>query len=135
MKKKNKVNLSIIDRDFKIEGSVVSRGKLIVKGSIKGTIEGDIIIIAQEGSVCADAKVSSMTIGGTFEGELVASRELIILSTGRFSGKVVCKDLIVENGGVLNADVHCKTANGEKNEPEDRKILELDAQNRKKLEL
>lgn len=46
-------------------------------------------------------KVSSLTIGGSFKGELIASNELIILATGSCAGKVVCQDLIVENGGCL----------------------------------
>ncbi|MEA2060646.1 MAG: polymer-forming cytoskeletal protein [Thermodesulfobacteriota bacterium] len=110
MGKKNRMNLSIIDKDLKIDGSIVSRGKLIIKGSIKGAMEGEIVIIAQEGKVHSDAKVSSMTIGGQFKGDICASKELIILSTGSCSGKVQCKDLIVENGGILNAEVSCKTS-------------------------
>ena len=35
---------------------------------------------------------------------------MIILATGSCEGKVVCQDLIVENGGVLNADISCKTS-------------------------
>jgi len=109
---KNRVNLSIIDKDLKIDGSLVSRGKLIIKGRLTGTIEGEDVVIAKEGVVESDAKVSSLTIGGSFKGEITASKELIILSTGRCEGKVECKDLIVENGGVLNAEVACKISKG-----------------------
>jgi len=63
------------------------------------------VVIAEEGAVYADTKVASMTIGGKFEGEISASKELVILSTGSCSGKVICKDLTVERGGVLNASV------------------------------
>jgi len=117
--KKNYKNLSIIDRELKIEGSIKSTGKLIVKGQITGTIEGDVVIIAKDGRVNSSAtKVSSITIGGDFQGDLSASRELIVLSTGICSGKVACKDLIVENGGILNAEVSCKTANSLSQEKE-----------------
>ncbi|MBC8439678.1 MAG: polymer-forming cytoskeletal protein [Deltaproteobacteria bacterium] len=112
MGKKNYKNLSIIDRELKIEGSISSNGTLIIKGQVTGTIDGDVVIIAEDGRVNSSAtKVSSITIGGKFQGDLNASKELIILSTGICSGKVTCKDLIVENGGILNADVSCKTAN------------------------
>jgi cytoskeletal protein CcmA (bactofilin family) len=110
--KKNYKNLSIIDRELKIEGSISSAGKLIIKGQVNGTIEGDVVIIAEDGRVNSSAtKVASITIGGKFQGELIASKELIVLSTGICAGKVECKDLIVENGGILNAEVSCKTAN------------------------
>ncbi len=111
MGKKNSKNLSIIDRELKIEGSISSTGKLIIKGQVTGTIEGDVVIIAEEGQVNSSAtKVSSLTIGGKFQGEVTATRELIILATGVCAGKVECKDLIVENGGILNAEVSCKTS-------------------------
>jgi cytoskeletal protein CcmA (bactofilin family) len=109
--KKTSENLSIIDRELKIEGSIKSTGKLIVKGCITGTLEGDVVIIAADGRVNSSAtNVSSMTIGGNFQGELTASKELIILATGVCAGKVACQDLIVENGGVLNAEIACKTS-------------------------
>lgn len=111
MGKKNDKNLSIIDKELKIDGSISSTGKLIIKGRINGTIDGDEVIIAEDGQVTSSAtKVSSITIGGNFKGEVTASKELIILSTGTCAGKVECKDLIVENGGVLNAEVSCKTS-------------------------
>ena len=108
MTKKNKKNLSIIDEELEIEGSISSSGKLIIKGKVNGTMEGDVVVIAENGEVYStSAEISSMTIGGKFEGNIRASRELVILSTGSCSGKVECKDLIVENGGILNAEVSC----------------------------
>ncbi len=111
MAKKNRKNLSIIDKELKIEGSISSSGKLIIKGQVTGTIEGDVVVIAEDGQVNSSAtKVASLTIGGNFHGEVTASKELIILATGTCAGKVECKDLIVENGGILNAEVSCKTS-------------------------
>ena len=110
MGNKNSKNLSIIDKELKIEGSISSSGKLIIKGQVTGTSDGDVVIIAEDGLVNSSAtKVSSITIGGNFQGTIIASKELIILATGRCAGKVECKDLIVENGGILNAEVSCKT--------------------------
>ncbi|TES93256.1 MAG: polymer-forming cytoskeletal protein, partial [Desulfobacteraceae bacterium] len=74
-------------------------------GVVKGTLIGENVVIAEEGAVYADAKVASITIGGVFEGEIRASKELIILSTGRCKGKIVCNDFVVETGGILNAQV------------------------------
>jgi cytoskeletal protein CcmA (bactofilin family) len=111
VKNKNSKNLSIIDKELKIEGSISSSGKLIIKGQVTGTIDGDVVIIAEDGLVNSSAtKVSSITIGGNFQGDIIASKELIILATGKCAGKVECKDLIVENGGILNAEVSCKTS-------------------------
>jgi cytoskeletal protein CcmA (bactofilin family) len=100
-------DFSIIDKELTIDGTVSTTGRLIVKGILKGTVIGKKVVIAEEGSVYANAKVESMTIGGTFEGEIRALKELILLSTGKCTGKVVCKDLVIEIGAVLNAKVTC----------------------------
>jgi cytoskeletal protein CcmA (bactofilin family) len=100
-------DFSIIDKELTIDGMVSTTGRLIVKGILKGTVIGKNVVIAEEGSVYANAKVASMTIGGTFEGEIRALKELILLSTGKCTGKVVCKNLVIEIGAVLNAEVTC----------------------------
>jgi cytoskeletal protein CcmA (bactofilin family) len=100
-------DFSIIDKALTVDGTLTTKGRLVIKGTVKGTLEGDTVVIAKEGAVYADTKVASLTIGGTFEGEIHASKELIILSTGNCSGRVECKDFVVEAGGVLNAQVTC----------------------------
>lgn len=105
--KKISEDFSIIDKELTIDGTVSTTGRLIVKGILKGTIIGKNVVIAEEGSVYANAKVASMTIGGTFEGEIRAMKKLILLSTGKCTGKVVCKDLVIETGAILNAQVTC----------------------------
>ncbi|MBW2489705.1 MAG: polymer-forming cytoskeletal protein [Deltaproteobacteria bacterium] len=100
-------DFSIIDKELTIDGTVSTNGRLIVKGILKGTVIGKKIVIAEEGAVYANVKVASITIGGTFEGEIRALKELILLSTGKCTGKVVCKNLVIETGAILNAQVTC----------------------------
>jgi cytoskeletal protein CcmA (bactofilin family) len=106
VKEKSK-KFSIIDHGLTVDGTVSGKGQLVIKGTVKGALEGENIVIAEEGAVEADTKVTVITVGGRFQGKLEASKELTILSTGKCSGEVVCKDLIVEAGGVLNAKVTC----------------------------
>lgn len=106
MKNESK-DFSIIDKELTIDGTVSTNGRLIIKGVVKGTLVGKDVVIAEEGAVYADAEVASITIGGIFEGQVRASKELIILSTGSCKGKIVCKDFSVEAGGILNAHVTC----------------------------
>lgn len=131
----NTTNLSIIDKELKIDGSIESCGKLIIKGQVKGTIDGDVVIIAQGGEVLSTlTKAASITIGGSFQGELIASKELIILASGSCSGKVVCQDLIVENGGVVNADVSCKTSSKMEPVNKDKSFFSVVGKSRQKEE-
>lgn len=106
--KSDQKQFSIIDEGFTVDGMVVGKGRLVIKGTVKGSVSGDNVVIAEEGTVYADAKANSMTIGGLFDGEIEVAKELVILSTGNCSGKVTCNDLVVEAGGILNAQVVCK---------------------------
>ena len=101
--------LSIIDEGFTVDGEVIGKGRLVIKGTVKGALSGDNVVIAEEGAVFADAQVDEMTIGGQFDGKIAVAHTLVILSTGKCSGEVTCRDLVVEAGGVLNASVACKT--------------------------
>lgn len=105
-------DFSIIDRELSIDGTVSTNGRLIIKGVVKGTLVGKDVVIAEEGALYADAQVESVTIAGIFEGQIRASKELIVLSSGNCKGKIVCKDFSVEAGGILNAHVTC-VAHGE----------------------
>jgi cytoskeletal protein CcmA (bactofilin family) len=100
---------SIIDEGFTVDGTVTGKGRLVIKGIVKGAVTGDNVVIAEEGAVYADARADEITIGGTFDGQVDAQKALVILSTGKCSGQVKCHDLVVEAGGILNATVVCKT--------------------------
>ena len=99
---------SIIDKGMTVDGSVVGKGNLVVKGSVKGTLSGESVVISEEGHVAAETKAQTMTVGGHFEGRLETSGQLVILATGNCSGEIVCADLVVEAGGRLDARVTCK---------------------------
>jgi cytoskeletal protein CcmA (bactofilin family) len=101
-------DFSIIDTDLTVDGTLTCSGKLIIKGTVRGKLDGETVVVAKEGSVHAECQVSSMTVGGVFEGNLSATKEMVILSTGRCSGEIVCGNLTVEARGMLNAKVSCR---------------------------
>ena len=107
-KSNSKKNISIVDRGLTIDGSVSCSGQLIVKGVVQGTLKGDDVVIAEDGAVHSDATVAVMTVGGHFDGTLRVMQKLTILSTGNCEGRIVCKDLTVELGGIRNGEVACK---------------------------
>jgi cytoskeletal protein CcmA (bactofilin family) len=111
-------DFSIIDRNLTVDGAIEGGGTLMIKGTVKGNINGDVVVITPEGSALATIEAASVTIGGCFEGEVRASKEVIILSTGTCSGAVICGTIAVESGGMLNASVTCEafSANGQKAE-------------------
>ena len=99
---------SIIDIGMTVDGSVVGKGNLVVKGTVKGNLSGESVVISEEGHIAADTRAQTMTVGGVFEGRVETAGQLVILSTGKCSGEIVCGDLVVEAGGRLDARVDCK---------------------------
>ncbi len=106
--KKNPNDFSLIDNGLTIDGTVACSGKLIVRGCLRGKVDGENIIIAEDGLVEAELTAKSVSIGGRFEGTIKNTDELIILSTGVCTGSVTCGVLVLEPGGILNADVSCE---------------------------
>nr|HID59953.1 polymer-forming cytoskeletal protein [Desulfobacterales bacterium] len=104
MAKKDK-GLSIIDKDFEVEGILKIKGKLIVYGTVRGTIDADNLVTVEGSRVFAKAKVQNMTIGGVFEGDVTAYGKLKLIRTGSFSGKITCNTLSIEAGGKLDGIV------------------------------
>jgi cytoskeletal protein CcmA (bactofilin family) len=98
---------SIIDKGMTVDGSLVGNGNLVVNGMVKGTITGQSVVISEGGQIAADTKVATMTVGGSFDGRVETSGQLVILATGRCTGEIVCGDLVVEAGGRLDARVSC----------------------------
>ncbi len=108
-------NLSVIDRGLIVKGEINSNGSLIIKGRLEGMLNGETVVIAEDGQLAATANVANMTIAGSFEGEVNVTRELSILATGTCSGIVTCGTLTVEKGGILNARINSPESAADKN--------------------
>ena len=53
----------------------------------------------------ADTQTSHITIGGDFKGRLVVTGKVILLATGTCTGTIECREIEMEAGAVLNAEV------------------------------
>ena len=99
--------LSTIDQSLILDGSISYSGELIVEGTIKGLLKGEHIIVAESGQVFAETHVSDMTISGIFNGSLTVTNKLVLLSGGRCSGRIICRELEMEAGSLLNGEIQC----------------------------
>jgi cytoskeletal protein CcmA (bactofilin family) len=100
-----KERLSIIDKDCSFEGAVNVGGKLIIAGSLKGTITGRSVVTVEGSRVEAKAKVQTMIIGGQFQGDVIVNESMRIVSTGVFSGSLACRNFTLDSGGKLDGRV------------------------------
>lgn len=97
--------LSIVDDGFAVEGDIEFTGELLIRGRVGGNVRGETVTIAEAGIAKADMHVDRLTVGGRFDGEVHVAEELVILPTGQCEGRVQCRNLVVHEGGRLNADV------------------------------
>ncbi|MBI4343552.1 MAG: polymer-forming cytoskeletal protein [Candidatus Omnitrophica bacterium] len=84
---KDPVNLQINGR---FEGALETKGILSIgeRASVKATISGE-----------------TLTIGGTVEGHITASRRVELLSTARVTGKISTPRMVMQDGAILQGTV------------------------------
>ncbi len=104
MIEKNK-NISIINKDVKITGTIYSKSELIVKGVISGALKTKSLTIAKGCKATANINSATVIIGGDFQGEINAGKEIIILADGKCSGKITCKNIVIKKGAIVNASI------------------------------
>jgi cytoskeletal protein CcmA (bactofilin family) len=98
---------TFIEKGVTLEGSVSFEGRLTIHGTVKGSLVGDHIVIAEEGVVMAETQASFMSIAGVFKGRLTVSGKMVLLPTGNCSGNIACREMELIAGGVLNGKIRC----------------------------
>jgi cytoskeletal protein CcmA (bactofilin family) len=100
-------SLTVVAEGVLIEGKIYSRGATRVDGKVTGeVISENEFTIGKEGKVEASVKTTNAIIAGHFKGEMVASGEVEITSTGRFIGNLIQKDalLTISKGGLFKGE-------------------------------
>ena len=93
---------TLISASVRLEGSIEAEGTLIVEGSVRGTIKCTSLEILEKGRVEAKVEGENVTVAGDFEGEMICSRRLSILRTGKVLGGITYSALSIESGGLLD---------------------------------
>ena len=96
------VETTLISASVRLEGSIEAEGTLIVEGSVRGTVKCTSLEILENGRVEATVEGENVTVAGEFEGEVVCSRKVSILRTGKVLGKVTYSALSIESGGLFD---------------------------------
>lgn len=121
--------LTIIGEGVVINGNLYSPGITRVDGKVTGEITAEKeLIIGKEGKVEAKIKTKDATIAGSFKGNMIASGEVEITSSGKFAGNLIQKDalLTIEKGGVFK---------GENTISEDQQMFEIKHHEEKRVPL
>ena len=100
-------SFSIIDSGVTLTGDLCFEGQLIIKGNVNGVLQGETLVVAEGATVCADVQADSIMVRGRLEGRICAGNTIRVLASGICSGQIICRNLTVEAGGVINAEIAC----------------------------
>ena len=104
---KGSKTLTVIAEGVTVDGKINSPGSTRVDGTVKGELISDKeVVIGKEGKVNASVQTRNAVIAGSFKGEMNATGEVEISSTGKFVGNLIQKEalLTISKGGLFKGE-------------------------------
>ena len=92
---------TIISRDLRIQGEIFSAGVIEIEGNINGTLNGNSVILREEGSISGTVFAENFSIRGKFEG-IIKAKNISIASKARVNGEIEYDILSVEDGACVD---------------------------------
>ena len=98
--------LTVLGESARLEGKFTIADSITIECEVAGEInvEGR-LVIAEKGIVRADVNTADALIRGQYEGNMVATGNVEITSTGRVSGNIETDSLVISKGGFFNGNV------------------------------
>jgi cytoskeletal protein CcmA (bactofilin family) len=95
-----------VGREISLSGEIASCDTLIVEGSVEASLQNcRDVDIADTGLFKGSASIESADVRGTFEGNMLVRKRLVIRAGGRVSGTIRYGQLEIELGGQISGDV------------------------------
>ena len=100
------VRTLIIGPGVSVSGEITSCNRLIVEGKIEAKLADCPNVIIKEGGVFnGESTTEEADVQGSFEGNLVVGKRLIVRATGRVSGKITYGEVEIERGGRICGEI------------------------------
>lgn len=96
----------VVGREICLSGEIKTCEKLVVEGKVEADLrDSHSLEISEPGLFKGNATVEDCEISGTFEGELTVTGLLVVLPTGRVSGKIRYAEVELSRGATLSGDI------------------------------
>ena len=105
MKDTSTISPSFISTDIIIEGNLISTGKVLISGQIKGNISAESISVESSGKITGNISAEETELIGWQKGN-VSSTKISIVSGSKTRGNIKCKKLIVEHGSDISGKIY-----------------------------
>jgi len=105
---------TIVSRQVKVEGDLISEGNVQIDGEIKGTISTrQNLGIGESAKIEADIKAKNAMVAGEIKGNLDITESLELTETAKIYGNIKTKVLAVAAGAILQGNCQMAgSANG-----------------------
>ena len=103
---------------MRIEGKIWGTRPIWIDGEVKGSIDiGSEVIIGEPAKIDATIRAPIIKVNGFVEGELLASKQIEIMSKGRVRGNItnIPGSLVIHDGGIVEGLCSTETAEKMKN--------------------
>lgn len=109
---------TVIGPQCVVRGRLEGCGIIRVEGRFEGDIatEGD-VIVGEAGEVHASVSARDILVGGLIRGDVQATGRLEILGTGRLTGDINARNLVIAEGAVFTGRCETATAIGPDTRP------------------
>ncbi len=107
-----------VGKGMRIEGKIWGTRPIWIEGEVRGSVDCDSeVIIGESGKVDATIRASIIKVNGFVEGELIASKQIEIMSKGRVRGNItnIPGSLVIHDGGIVEGLCSTETAEKMKN--------------------
>ncbi len=98
--------LTIVGETAKMEGKFTIADSIQIECEVGGELNvGGKLVIGEKGVVSADVETVDAVILGVYEGNMVATGNVEIATTGRVTGNIRTDSLVISKGGFFNGNV------------------------------
>src|SRR5438552_2179952 len=96
----------IIGPGVSVSGEITSCNRLIVQGKIEAKLADCPNVIIKDGGVFkGESSTDEADVQGSFEGNLVVRKRLLVRATGRVSGMITYGEIEIERGGQISGEI------------------------------
>lgn len=97
---------TVVGSNVKLQGILKDTESIIIHGQLDGEIgSNESIMIAEHALVKGPVTGDVVTIAGNVKGAVEAKSKLEILPTGRVTGSIMAKELIIQSGAIFNGKI------------------------------
>lgn len=98
---------TIIGAETRAQGTLTSEEDITVYGDFEGEIfcKAGTVTIAKNASVQARIESANLIVSGVLDGEISCTELVELQSSAKFTGTIVCRDLLSAQGAKLQAKI------------------------------